>query len=189
MDSVPVVLFAGEATHRSNYGTVHGACSSGKREAERILKNLANSHRNWIIYCLLLVLTVCSSSCFIDTIKTWRPSYFKQFLVQNNIRCGNLQFAAIFKALAMLADEHRHTMHLCTWTSYHNASQHVGWPNAALKNDNAFLPTPPLQVIQSAWQWTALPLQVPTIVASFIGNYYTVEELKTSQAWDLGLKT
>mmetsp|Transcript_6033 Transcript_6033/g.18610 ORF Transcript_6033/g.18610 Transcript_6033/m.18610 type:complete len:104 (+) Transcript_6033:1197-1508(+) len=34
---VPVVMFAGEATHRHYMGTVHGAFMSGYREANRYL--------------------------------------------------------------------------------------------------------------------------------------------------------
>lgn len=36
-DMSPVVLFAGEATHMHHFGTVHGACFTGEREAHRIL--------------------------------------------------------------------------------------------------------------------------------------------------------
>ena len=36
----PRVLFAGEATDVSRYGTMDGAMQSGKREAERISKYL-----------------------------------------------------------------------------------------------------------------------------------------------------
>jgi spermine oxidase len=37
---IPIVLFAGEATHRQYIGTVHGAFLSGCREAERLLELL-----------------------------------------------------------------------------------------------------------------------------------------------------
>ncbi len=33
----PVLLFAGEATHPSHYGTAHGAFLTGEREANRLL--------------------------------------------------------------------------------------------------------------------------------------------------------
>ena len=36
------LLFAGEATHRQFYGTIHGAYLTGIREAERLLKYLSN---------------------------------------------------------------------------------------------------------------------------------------------------
>ena len=36
----PKLFFAGEATHASQYGTVHGAFDSGAREAQRIAKIL-----------------------------------------------------------------------------------------------------------------------------------------------------
>ena len=36
----PRVMFAGEATDFSRYGTIDGAMQSGKREAERISKYL-----------------------------------------------------------------------------------------------------------------------------------------------------
>ena len=36
------LMFAGEATHRQFYGTVHGAYLTGVREAERLLKHLNN---------------------------------------------------------------------------------------------------------------------------------------------------
>ncbi|XP_072025889.1 spermine oxidase-like [Amphiura filiformis] len=38
----PVILFAGEATHRYFYSTTHGAMLSGQREADSILKNLGS---------------------------------------------------------------------------------------------------------------------------------------------------
>ncbi|CAL5227355.1 g10303 [Coccomyxa viridis] len=41
----PVVLFAGEATHVDHIGTVHGACFSGDREAQRLLKYFAQSKK------------------------------------------------------------------------------------------------------------------------------------------------
>lgn len=34
----PIILFAGEATDKHHYGTVHGAISAGKREAKRIVQ-------------------------------------------------------------------------------------------------------------------------------------------------------
>ncbi len=37
---MPIVLFAGEATHRQYIGTVHGAFLSGLREATRLLEML-----------------------------------------------------------------------------------------------------------------------------------------------------
>lgn len=37
------LMFAGEATHRYFYGTVHGAYLTGVREAERLLKHLSDS--------------------------------------------------------------------------------------------------------------------------------------------------
>lgn len=33
----PVVLFAGEATHKSHFSTVNGAIETGHREADRII--------------------------------------------------------------------------------------------------------------------------------------------------------
>ena len=36
----PVVLFAGEATHVHHIGTVHGACFTGEREAQRLMEYL-----------------------------------------------------------------------------------------------------------------------------------------------------
>ena len=38
------LMFAGEATHRYFYGTVHGAYLTGVREAERLLKHLTDSN-------------------------------------------------------------------------------------------------------------------------------------------------
>ena len=38
------LMFAGEATHRQFYGTVHGAYLTGVREAERLLKHLSDSN-------------------------------------------------------------------------------------------------------------------------------------------------
>ncbi|KAA8499925.1 putative polyamine oxidase 5 [Porphyridium purpureum] len=39
----PCILFAGEATHRSFYSTMHGAFASGEREAKRLLGLLART--------------------------------------------------------------------------------------------------------------------------------------------------
>eukprot|EP00802_Teleaulax_amphioxeia_P004644 Tamp_04648.p1 GENE.Tamp_04648~~Tamp_04648.p1 ORF type:complete len:558 (+),score=66.67 Tamp_04648:730-2403(+) len=41
--ATPTVLFAGEATHPSYYGTVHGAFMTGEREAERAIEILRRS--------------------------------------------------------------------------------------------------------------------------------------------------
>ena len=45
-EGVPALqlMFAGEATHRCFYGTVHGAYLTGVREAERLLKHLSDSN-------------------------------------------------------------------------------------------------------------------------------------------------
>ncbi len=43
----PVLLFAGEATHPTHYGTTHGALLTGRREAERLvalLRKPGNDH-------------------------------------------------------------------------------------------------------------------------------------------------
>lgn len=37
IDKCPVIQFAGEATNRHHFGTVHGAIESGWREADRLI--------------------------------------------------------------------------------------------------------------------------------------------------------
>jgi hypothetical protein len=48
---MPVLLFAGEATHRQYMGTVHGAFASGIREAHRLVEAFesAEAHATWAL--------------------------------------------------------------------------------------------------------------------------------------------
>ncbi|XP_035214158.1 spermine oxidase-like isoform X2 [Stegodyphus dumicola] len=50
----PVLLFAGEASHSSYFSTVHGACESGLREADRL-------HRHYRCSDVLKLTNICSS--------------------------------------------------------------------------------------------------------------------------------
>merc|ERR1711971_1532300 len=55
------LLFAGEATHSSYFGTVHGALDSGRREAERILGwGVTKRDRHW--HLLVLQTTNCDEA-------------------------------------------------------------------------------------------------------------------------------